>query len=328
MAFFEMREAINQALAEEMERDERVFLMGEEVAEYQGAYKVSRGLLQRFGPRRVVDTPISEAGFAGVGIGAAMAGLKPVIEFMTWNFSLVAFDQLISNAAKTHYMSGGQFKLPIVFRGPGGAVRGLAAQHSQSLEALYAHVPGLKVALPATGADAKGLLKTAIRGDDPVIFIESEALYGRKFEVPEGELLIPFGQAEAAREGADVTVIALSKQRHTALAAAEILAKEYQLEAEVIDPRTLRPFDIETVALSVAKTHRVVIVEENWEWCGMGAQIAASIYSQCFDELDAPIARVAARNVPMPYSAKLESEVLPSVERVVQAVQEVAYAKE
>ncbi|MGD0091414.1 MAG: pyruvate dehydrogenase complex E1 component subunit beta [Planctomycetota bacterium] len=325
MPLLEYREALNQALAEEMARDARVFLMGEEVAEYQGAYKVSRGLLQRFGPKRVVDTPISECGFAGVGIGAALAGLKPVIEFMTWNFSLVACDQLISNAAKMSQMSGGQFRVPVVFRGPGGAVRGLGAQHSQSLEAVYTHIPGLKVALPATSADAKGLLKTAIRGDDPVVFIESEALYGRKFEVPAGELLIPFGQAEVVRAGTDVTVIALSKQRDTAVAAAEVLAKERQLEAEVIDPRTLRPFDIETIARSVAKTHRVVIVEENWQWCGMGAQIAESIYSECFDELDAPVARVAARNVPMPYSPKLELEALPSVARVVEAVKEVAY---
>jgi len=325
MPLIEYREAVNQALAEEMARDERVFLMGEEVAEYQGAYKVSRGLLQRFGPRRVVDTPISETGFAGVGIGAALAGLKPVIEFMTWNFSLVAFDQLISNAAKTLYMSGGQFNVPVVFRGPGGAVKGLAAQHSQSLEAVYAHFPGLKVALPATGADAKGLLKTAIRGDDPVIFMESEALYGRKFEVPEGEHLVPFGQAEVVRSGADVTVIAISKQRHTAAAAADVLAREHSLEVDLIDPRTLRPFDIETVARSVAATHRAVIVEENWQWCGAGAQIAESIYQRCFDELDAPIARVASLNVPMPYNPKLELAVLPSVERVVAAVKEVAY---
>jgi pyruvate dehydrogenase E1 component beta subunit len=325
MALIEYREALNQALAEEMARDERVFLMGEEVAEYQGAYKVSRGLLQRFGPRRVIDTPISENGFAGVGIGAAMAGLKPVIEFMTWNFSLVAFDQLISNAAKTLYMSGGQFNVPIVFRGPGGAVKGLAAQHSQSLEAVYAHFPGLKVALPATGADAKGLLKTAIRGDDPVIFMENEALYGRKGEVPDGEYLIPFGQADVVRAGKDVTLIGISKQRYTALAAADVLAKEFSIEAEVIDPRTLRPFDIQTVARSVAKTHRAVIVEENWQWCGVGAQIAESIYAECFDDLDAPIARVASLNVPMPYSSKLESAVLPSVERVVAAVKRVAY---
>jgi pyruvate dehydrogenase E1 component beta subunit len=325
MPVMEMREAIRAALTEEMERDENVFLMGEEVAEYNGAYKVSKGLLARFGPRRVVDTPISENGFVGLGIGAAMAGLRPVIEVMTWNFSLVAFDQIVSNAAKMRYMSGGQFKLPLVVRGPGGAVQGLSAQHSQSLEAIYAHIPGLKVAVPATCADAKGLLKTAIRDDDPVLFIESEALYGYKSDVPDGELLIPFGQADVARAGTDVTLIAVSKQRHTALKAAEILAKEHGVQAEVIDPRTLRPFDIETIARSVAKTHRAVIVEETWQWCGIGAQIAESIYSECFDWLDAPIARVASHNVPMPYSTVLERAVLPSVERVVAAVKRVRY---
>jgi len=326
MPVIEYREALNQALAEEMERDDRVFLMGEEVAEYNGAYKVSKGLLDKFGARRVIDTPISENGFAGVGIGAAMVGLKPIIEMMTWNFSLVAFDQIISNAAKTMYMSAGQFKCPVVFRGPGGAVKGLAAQHSQSLEAIYSHFPGLKVACPATGADAKGLLKTAIRDEDPIIFMESEALYGRKFEVPEGELLIPFGQADIVRPGNDVTIIAISKQRHTATAAAEILANEHKIDAEVIDPRTLRPFDMDTIAQSVAKTHRVVIVEENWYWCGIGAQIAESIYKECFDELDAPVARVASRDVPMPYATNLELAVLPSVDRVIEAVKQVTYA--
>jgi pyruvate dehydrogenase E1 component beta subunit len=322
----EYREALHDALAEEMERDERVFLMGEEVAEYQGAYKVSKGLLERFGPKRVIDTPITENGFVGIGVGSAMSGLKPVIEVMTWNFSLVAFDQIISNASKTLYMSGGQFKVPMVIRGPGGAVQGLGAQHSQSLEGIFAHFPGLKVALPATGADAKGLLKTAIRDEDPVVFIESEALYGKKFEVPDGELLIPFGQAEIVRPGTDVTIVALSKQRHTATAAADVLAKEHNIQAEVIDPRTLRPFDINTIAQSASKTHRVVIVEETWYWFGAGAQIAESIYKECFDELDAPIARVASLDVPMPYSTKLELAVLPSVERVVKAAREVLYA--
>jgi len=326
MPVLEYREALNHALAEEMERDERVFLMGEEVAEYNGAYKVSKGLLERFGAKRVIDTPISENGFAGIGVGAAMVGLKPVIEMMTWNFSLVAFDQIISNASKTLYMSGGQFKCPVVFRGPGGAVKGLAAQHSQSLEAIYSHFPGLKVVCPATGADAKGLLKTAIRDDDPIIFMESEGLYGKKFEVPEGEHLVPFGVADIVRAGSDVTVIAISKQRHTAAAAAEILAKDHNIEMELIDPRTLRPFDIETVVKSVRKTHRVVIVEENWYWCGIGAQIAESIYKECFDELDAPIERVASLDVPTPYATKLELAVLPSVERVVDAVKKVQYA--
>jgi len=327
MPLLEYRQALNEALAEEMERDDRVFLMGEEVAEYNGAYKVSKGLLERFGPKRVIDTPISENGFTGIGVGAAMNGLKPIIEMMTWNFSLVAIDQIISNAAKTLYMSGGQFKVPMVIRGPGGAVRGLASQHSQSLEVLFTHIPGLKVATPATGADAKGLLKTAIRDEDPVIFIESEALYGKKFEVPEGDICIPFGVADVVRQGSDVTIVAISKQRHTAMAAAEILEKEHNIQAEVIDPRTLRPFDIETVKKSVAKTHRVIIVEEGWYWCGVGAQIAESIYTECFDDLDAPVQRVASLDVPMPYSPKLELAVLPSVARIVDAAKKVTYAR-
>ena len=325
MPVLEYREALREALTEEMERDERVFLMGEEVAEYDGAYKVSKGLLKKFGARRVIDTPISENGFAGVGIGAAMSGLKPVIEMMTFNFSLVAIDQIISNAAKMLYMSGGQFKIPIVFRGAGGGPGKLAAQHSQALEVLFTHIPGLKVVMPATPADAKGLLKTAIRDEDPIIFIESEALYGFKGEVPTGEHLIPFGQADIVRPGKDVTIIAHSRMRHVAAAAAAKLASEHQIDAELIDPRTLRPFDIETVTRSVAKTHRVVIVEEGWYWCGVGAQIAESIYGRCFDDLDAPIERVAAMDVPMPYSPKLEAAATPSVERVIAAVKKVTY---
>jgi pyruvate dehydrogenase E1 component beta subunit len=245
---------------------------------------------------------------------------------MTWNFSLVAIDQIISNAAKTLYMSGGQFKIPMVIRGAGGAGGKLASQHSQSLEAIYAHIPGLKVACPATGADAKGMLKTAIRDEDPIIFIESEILYGKKFEVPEGEHLVPFGVADVVREGSDVTIIAHSRSRFTAEAAAQQLADEHKISVELIDPRTLRPFDIETVAKSVAKTHRVVIVEEGWHWCGIGAQIAEAIYDNCFDDLDAPIARVASLDVPMPYAPSLEAAVLPSVARVIQAVQKVTYA--
>jgi pyruvate dehydrogenase E1 component beta subunit len=326
MPVIEYREALNQALAEEMERDERVFLMGEEVAEYNGAYKVSKGLLERFGPKRVIDTPISENGFTGIGVGAAMNGLKPVIEMMTWNFSLVAIDQIISNAAKTLYMSGGQFKIPMVIRGAGGAGGKLASQHSQSFEAIYAHIPGLKVACPATGADAKGMLKTAIRDEDPIIFIESEILYGKKFEVPEGEHLVPFGVADVVRQGSDVTIIAHSRSRFIAEGAAQQLADEHKINAEVIDPRTLRPFDIDTVARSVAKTHRVVIVEEGWHWCGIGAQIAESIYENCFDDLDAPIARVASLDVPMPYAPNLEAAVLPNVARVIAAVRKVTYA--
>ena len=326
MAILEYRQALCQAISEEMERDERVFLMGEEVAEYNGAYKVSKGLLQKFGPRRVIDTPISETGFTGIGVGAAMHGLKPIIEMMTWNFSLVAIDQIISNAAKTLYMSGGQFKCPMVIRGAGGAGGKLASQHSQSLEVLFTHIPGLKVAMPATGADAKGLLKTAIRDDDPIIFIESEALYGKKFEVPDGEHLVPFGVADVVKQGSDVTIIAHSRVRHTAASAIERIESELKVSCELIDPRTLRPFDIDTIAKSVAKTNRVVIVEEGWHWCGVGAQIAESIYTYCFDDLDAPIVRVAGLDVPMPYNSRLEAASLPSEQRIFNAVKKVTYA--
>ncbi len=325
MQVIEYREALNQALAEEMERDERVFLMGEEVAGYNGAYKVSKGLLDRFGAKRVLDTPISENGFTGVGIGAAMMGLRPVVEMMTWNFSLVAIDQIISNAAKMRYMSGGQFALPMVMRGAGGAGGRLGAQHSQSFESIFAHIPGLKVVMPATPADAKGLLKTAIRDNDPIIFIESEILYGKKGEVPEGEHLVPFGQAALVRAGTDVTIIAHSRSRYIAEAAAERLSAEKNISAEVIDPRTLRPFDLPTIAQSACKTHRVVIVEEGWHWCGVGAQIADSLYTACFDELDAPIERVASLDVPLPYAANLEAAALPNVERVIAAVEKVLY---
>ncbi len=326
MALIEYREALGQAIAEEMERDDRVFLMGEEVAEYNGAYKVSKGLLAKFGPKRVIDTPISECGFTGIGVGAAMHGLKPIVEMMTWNFALVgAIDQIISNAAKTLYMSGGQFKCPMVIRGAGGAGGKLASQHSQSFEALFTHIPGLKVAMPATGADAKGLLKTAIRDEDPIIFIESEALYGKKFEVPDGEHLVPFGVADVVKEGSDVTIIAHSRIRHTAAAAIERIESELGISCELIDPRTLRPFDIETVAKSVAKTNRCVVVEEGWHWCGVGAQIAESVYTYCFDDLDAPVVRVAGLDVPMPYNPKLEAAVLPSIDRIIAAVKKVTY---
>jgi pyruvate dehydrogenase E1 component beta subunit len=326
MALIEYREALGQAIAEEMERDERVFLMGEEVAEYNGAYKVSKGLLARFGPRRVIDTPISECGFTGIGVGAAMHGLKPIIEMMTWNFALVgAIDQIISNAAKTLYMSGGQFKCPMVIRGAGGAGGKLASQHSQSFEALFTHIPGLKVAMPATGADAKGLLKTAIRDEDPIIFIESEALYGKKFEVPDGEHLVPFGVADVVKQGSDVTIIAHSRIRHTAAAAIERIEAELGISCELIDPRTLRPFDIETVAKSIAKTNRCVVVEEGWHWCGVGAQIAESVYTYCFDDLDAPVVRVAGLDVPMPYNSKLEAACIPSIDRIIAAVKKVTY---
>lgn len=313
------RQALREAMIEEMERDDSVFLMGEEVGHYQGAYKVSEGMLERFGERRVVDTPIAEAGFAGVGVGAAMVGLRPIIEFMTWNFSLVAIDQLLSNAAKIRYMSGGQFKVPVVFRGPGGAAHQLAAQHSQCLESIYAHVPGLKVVMPATPADAKGLLKTAIRDDNPTIFIESEVMYGLKGEVPDGEYTIPLGRADIKREGRDVTVVAWSKMLHVVLEAAEVLAAE-GVEVEVVDTRTIRPLDLDAILASVRKTARCLIVEEGWAFAGVGAEIASAVGRDAFDWLDAPIERVTGADVPMPYARTLERLVVPNAERVVAAV--------
>ncbi len=324
MPVLSYREALNQAMREEMERDPRVFLMGEEVAAYDGAYKVSQGLLEQFGPWRVIDTPIAELGFCGVGIGAAMGGLRPIVEVMTWNFGLLAIDQIVNNAAKLRSMSGGQLACPIVFRGPQGAAHQLAAQHSQVFESLYAHVPGLKVCVPATPRDAKGLLKAAIRDDDPVVFMESEVLYGTKGEVEEGELLVPFGRAEMVREGGDVTLVAWQKMRFVALEAAKRLAAD-GVEAAVIDPRTLRPFDLRTVLDSVARTHRCVVVEEGWPWMGSGAQIADAVQRHGFDLLDAPVLRVTGRDVPMPYAKPLEHGVLPRPERVVEAANQVLY---
>jgi pyruvate dehydrogenase E1 component beta subunit len=318
------REALREAMAEEMERDERVFLMGEEVGHYNGAYKVSEGLLQRFGERRVVDTPIAEAGFAGVGIGSAMVGLRPIIEFMTWNFSFCAFDQLVNNAAKLRYMSGGQLSLPIVFRGPGGAAHQLAAQHSQVVDNLYAYVPGLKVVIPATPHDAKGLLKSAIRDDNPIIFIEGEVLYGRKGQVPEEEYTIPLGKGDIKREGKDVTVLAWSKMLYVALDAAAELAKS-GIEVEVIDPRTIRPLDEALILRSVKKTNRCVIVEEGWPFAGVGAEIAYRVTNGAFDYLDAPVGRVTGEDVPMPYAKNLEHLVLPDVEKVIAAIKTVLY---
>ncbi len=318
------REALREAMAEEMARDERVFLMGEEVGHYNGAYKVSEGLLDRFGERRVVDTPIAETGFAGVGIGAAMVGLRPIIEFMTWNFSLCAFDQLVNNAAKLRYMSGGQIALPIVFRGPGGAAHQLAAQHSQVVDSLYAYVPGLKVVAPATPHDAKGLLKAAIRDDNPVIFIEGEILYGRKGQVPEEEYTIPLGKGDVKREGKDVTVVAWSKMAYVALDAAAELAKN-GIDIEVIDPRTIRPLDEALILRSVKKTNRCVIVEEGWPFAGAGAEVAFRVAHEAFDYLDAPVKRVTSEDVPMPYAKNLEQLVLPSVEKVIAAVKSVLY---
>jgi pyruvate dehydrogenase E1 component beta subunit len=325
MAVIQYREALNQAMSEEMERDDRVFLMGEEVAEYQGAYKVSQGMLDRFGPQRIVDSPISENGFAGIGIGAAMVGLRPIIEFMTFSFSYVAFDQLVNNAANMRYMSGGQFSVPIVFRGNSGIAGNLGATHSHRPESLFSHFPGLKVMMPSTPADAKGMLKTAIRDDDPVIFIEHENLLGDKGEVPEDpDFLIPVGKADVKREGSDVTILTYSRQVMTSLKAAEKLA-EQDISVEVVDLRTLRPLDMDAILASITKTNRCVIVEENWYYCGMGASIADRIYRAAFDELDAPIQRVATKDAPVPYNRQLELSMLPSVDRVVEAVNSVLY---
>jgi pyruvate dehydrogenase E1 component beta subunit len=318
------RDALNQALREEMQRDPSVFLMGEEVGVYQGAYKVSRGLLDEFGPMRVVDTPITELGFAGVGVGAAMVGLRPVIEFMTWNFALLAVDQLINSAAKMRYMSNGQVGVPAVFRGPGGSALQLGAQHSQAFESWYAHIPGLKVVMPATPADAKGLLKSAIRDDNPVIFIEGEMLYNTKGEVPEGEHVVPIGMADLKREGNDVTIVCHSKTVSVALKAAEQLAKD-GVNVEVLDLRTIRPLDTGAVLNSVAKTHRCVVVEEGWPFAGVGAQVVDTIQREAFDELDAPILRVTGADVPMPYNKQLEKAAKADPGKVVSAVNQVLY---
>jgi len=318
------REALNQAMREEMERDPDVFIMGEEVGHYNGAYKVTQGLLQRFSERRIVDAPIAEMGFAGIGVGAAMVGLRPIIEFMTFNFSLVAIDQFINNAAKIYQMSGGQYHVPIVFRGPGGPAVQVASQHSQALESFYAHVPGLKVAMPSTALDAKGLLKTAIRDDNPVVFIEGETLYNTTWEVPEGELLIPLGQADVKRAGNDITLISRSKMVWTCLDAAKQLADD-GIDCEVVDIRSLRPLDVDTLAASVRKTGRCVIVEIGWPVAGFGAEIAYQIQRQCMDSLDAPIERVTSDDVPMPYAKNLEDEVQPQVKDVVAAVRRALY---
>jgi pyruvate dehydrogenase E1 component beta subunit len=318
------RDALNQALREEMQRDPNVFLMGEEVGVYQGAYKVSRGLLEEFGPMRVVDTPITELGFAGVGVGAAMVGLRPIIEFMTWNFALLAMDQIVNSAAKMRYMSGGQVSVPIVFRGPCGAALQLAAQHSQCFESMYANVPGLKVVMPATPADAKGLLKTAIRDDDPVVFMEGEMLYNVRGEVPEGEHLVPIGVADVKRPGAHVTLICYGKTVAVALKAADELAAQ-GIEAEVLDLRTVRPLDRTALFASVGRTHRAVVVEEGWPFAGVGAQVVDEIQRGIFDELDAPILRVTGADVPMPYNKHLERAAKVSPEKVVRAARQVMY---
>lgn len=321
------REALNQALAEEMERDVRVFLMGEEVGRYQGAFKVSSGLLNRFGSARVVDTPISELGFCGLGIGAAMVGLRPVIELMTWNFALLAMDQIINGAAKLRHMSGGQLRCPIVFRGPGGAGGRLSSQHSQALEACFAHFPGLKVIAPATPADAKGMLKSAIRDENPIIMIEAERLYALRGEVPEGEHLVPLGRAEVKRAGRDVTLITWSRMLHTVMEAVRELERE-GMDPEVVDLRTLQPLDQATLLESVRKTHRAVIVEEGWSFAGVGASVVDLIQHEAFDELDAPVERVTGLAVNLSYAANLEAAAQPSPPRVVAAVKRALYREE
>lgn len=325
MPVISYREALNQAMREEMERDANVFIMGEEVGHYNGAYKVTQGLLQRFSERRVIDAPIAEMGFAGIGVGAAMVGLRPIIEFMTFNFSLVAIDQIVNNAAKIFQMSGGQFNVPIVFRGPGGPAVQVGSQHSQALESFYAHVPGLKVVMPSTAYDAKGLLKTAIRDDNPVVFIEGETLYNTTWDVPEDDdLLIPFGKADVKREGQHVTLIAWSKMVWTCLEAAKVLAED-GIEAEVVDVRSLRPLDVDTLANSVTKTGRCVIVEVGWPVSGFGAEVSYQVQRACLDALDAPIERVTSDDVPMPYAKNLEDEVQPQVKDVVAAVRRALY---
>jgi pyruvate dehydrogenase E1 component beta subunit len=320
-----VREALRDAMAEEMRRDPKVFLMGEEVAQYQGAYKISQGLLEEFGPKRVIDTPITEHGFAGLGVGAAFGGLRPIVEFMTFNFSMQAIDHIINSAAKTLYMSGGQMGCPIVFRGPNGAAARVAAQHSQCYASWYAHIPGLKVVAPYTAADAKGLLKSAIRDNNPVVFLENEILYGRSFDVPQvDDWLVPIGKARIARPGKDVTLVGFSITTGLALAAAEKLA-EQGIDAEVIDLRSIRPLDTATIIASVAKTNRIVTVEEGWPVAGIGSEIAAVMMEQAFDHLDAPLQRVTGKDVPMPYAANLEKLALPQVDDVVAAARQVCY---
>ncbi len=324
MAILEMREALNLALKEEMTRDEKVFILGEEVAEYNGAYKVTKGLFDHFGPKRVIDTPISEAGFTGLAVGAAMLGLRPVVEFMSFNFSLVAMDQIISNAAKMYYMSGGLFNVPMVMRGPNGAGPRVSSQHSHNMESVFAQFPGLYVMSPSCPSDAKAMLKSAIRCNDPVVFLENELSYSFKEEVPEGEILIPIGKGDIKRKGSDVTIIAWSRMMSLAKIAAEELAKE-GIDVELLDPRTLKPLDMPLIAESVQKTNRVVVVEEGHHFCGLGSQVAETIYSQLYDYLDSPIIRVHQSENPMPYAANLEAATLPSVAKIIQAVRQAMY---
>lgn len=325
MSTLRYREAIRAAMTEEMERDERVYLVGEEVGHYQGAYKVTEGMLERFGPKRILDAPITESGFTGISIGAAMVGLRPIVEYMTWNFSAVAFDQILNNAAKLRQMSGGQLNVPIVFRAPNGSARQVGSQHSQAMEHFYAHVPGLRVLAPATPADAKGLLKAAIRDDDPVLFMESETLYNVKGEVPDDpDLLVPMGVASVPREGTDVTIISWSRMVHVSLEAAAELEKQ-GVSAEVIDLRSLRPLDEEALVRSVAKTHRAVVAHEGWPYGGVGAEIADRLQRLAFDELDAPVLRTTTLDFPMPYNARLEQYVIPQAARIIKDVNRVLY---
>jgi len=324
MPVISMREALNSAMREEMRRDPSVFLLGEEVAEYQGAYKITQGLFQEFGEWRVRDTPIAEEVIAGVAVGAAFVGLRPIAEMMTFNFSLLALDQIVNHAAKYRYMSGGQIRCPMVMRGPSGAAAQVAAQHSQAFESWFAHIPGLVVVMPSTPKDAKGLLKSAIRDDNPVIFMENEVLYNLKGEVPEAEFTIPLGLGEVKRAGNDVTIVAWSRSVQYALQAAELLAKD-GVEAEIVDPRTLRPLDEDVIFDSVRKTNRCVVVEEGWRYAGFGAEIADRVQRECFDALDAPVIRVTAADVPMPYSKILEKAFLPQPEKVIEAVRQVLY---
>lgn len=326
MPVITIREALRQAMDEEMARDENVILMGEEVGQYNGAYKVSQGLLDKYGPDRVMDTPISEEGFTGIAVGAAMTGLRPIVEWMTFNFSLQAYDQVVNNAAKMRYMSGGQFTMPIVFRGPNGPAEYLSSQHSQALQSIYAHIPGLKVVAASTPYDSKGLLKSAIRDDNPVLFLEGELMYAWKGEVPEEEYLVPIGVADIKRPGADITLISFSKPMKAVLEAAEMLEKE-GIDAEVVDLRTLRPLDEETIYRSVRKTNRVVIVDEAWPYASVGSHVGWLISRNCFDDLDAPVELVHGEDVPMPYNHTLELAAQPNAEKVVAAAKKVLYAK-
>ena len=326
MAIITYREALNQALREEMQRDDRVFLIGEEVAVYNGAYKVSKGLLDEFGEMRVVDTPITELGFAGVGVGAAMVGLRPVVEFMTWNFALLAIDQIVNAAAKMLYMSGGQYPMPMVFRGPNGAALQLSAQHSQAFESWLAHIPGLKVVTPGTPYDAKGLLKAAIRDDNPVIVLEGEMLYNTKGEVPAEDYIVPIGKADLKREGDHCSIITSGKMVLVAMNAADQLAKE-GIRIDVVDLRTVRPMDVDAITTSVRKTNRAVVLEEGWELAGIGAQVVDYIQRDCFDDLDAPVVRVHQTDVPMPYAKAIEKAAKPDLAKTIAAVRKVMYLK-